>query len=77
MSGVFTLLPEATFLHGGVRPFYGVGPVKRSGAAVQRASGLDMVTLPTRAATPLPLGVRACNSCGGKKRTEVYGGGMT
>lgn len=56
MSDVFTLLPEATFLHGGVRPFYGVG-AERSGAAVQRVSGLDMVTLPRRG---YPLSRSAC-----------------
>lgn len=57
MSGVFTLPPEATFLLGGVRPFYGVCPGKRSGAAVQRETGLDMVP-PPRTRQPLSRSAR-------------------
>lgn len=45
MSGVFTLLSEATFLLDRLRPCYGVDP-ERSEAAVQRETALathDMV----------------------------------
>lgn len=75
MSGGFTLLPEATFLRGGVRPFYGVGPgerrgEERSGAELLFSVDADLTWSPFPHAAPhpplLPLGVRAATAAAAK-----------
>lgn len=73
MSGVFTLLSEATFLLDRLRPCYGVDP-ERSEAAVQRETALATLDMVAPDAAHLSCSpARALQQLRQRKCGEVYG----